>query len=533
MGIADFFGFSTAKSDAATAAEGNAINANVDNSNSVLGNMGKIAATQQANSQSNLGNMQTARGGIDTSAAAEDGREANATEATQSNFQQKTDALRGQAADQAANAQKTYSQSVAPAQIGQMEKAQEQAGQSMSLAQYGNVNNAVQQQTRNLYGDQGAAQVQANAQMQSQYGPNYGAQISGTQHQGTSDYGVLAALGAQATKGSMGGGNPLTGGQMQALQGSNQQAASGAYNNAMQRVNGLQDQRNQMQQNLANTQMSTSNSYRSGGLDQAATNNSQVYGSGVQANANAIAATNNAQLGANTNATIQSGLDSGINNLDSQVQKSQTATNNAYATANRDVLNRAYGNVATDYNAQQGIYNQATNAQQGIQLGALSQGNSTLAQQMAMYGGVQQSESAQNAARTGVLSSVISGGAGVAGSVFQGAYNGGGGTKPGGTNNTTPTGSTDSSATTAGDPGAQGPSDPGGAGAAGFGNSGQTVAVAHGGIIPGRAQVPGDSLANDTVAAKLSPGELVIPRSVVAKGPVAIQMFAKNQQKSA
>ena len=36
-----------------------------------------------------------------------------------------------------------------------------------------------------------------------------------------------------------------------------------------------------------------------------------------------------------------------------------------------------------------------------------------------------------------------------------------------------------------------------------------------GGIVPGKAPVPGDSPANDTVPARLSPGELVVPRSLV------------------
>lgn len=37
--------------------------------------------------------------------------------------------------------------------------------------------------------------------------------------------------------------------------------------------------------------------------------------------------------------------------------------------------------------------------------------------------------------------------------------------------------------------------------------------AAHGGIIPGQAPVPGDSMMNDTVKMNLSPGEMVIPRS--------------------
>lgn len=41
-----------------------------------------------------------------------------------------------------------------------------------------------------------------------------------------------------------------------------------------------------------------------------------------------------------------------------------------------------------------------------------------------------------------------------------------------------------------------------------------------GGTVPGRAPAAGDSYANDTVPAMLSPGEIVIPRSI-AQGPNA------------
>jgi hypothetical protein len=47
---------------------------------------------------------------------------------------------------------------------------------------------------------------------------------------------------------------------------------------------------------------------------------------------------------------------------------------------------------------------------------------------------------------------------------------------------------------------------------------GQSKYFAHGGMIPGHASVHGDSKANDTVTAKMSPGEIVIPRSVT-QGP--------------
>ena len=59
----------------------------------------------------------------------------------------------------------------------------------------------------------------------------------------------------------------------------------------------------------------------------------------------------------------------------------------------------------------------------------------------------------------------------------------------------------------------------GGAAAGGAGNmSGSEMATtamyaAHGGVVPGHAEVHGDSYANDNVPAVLSPGEIVIPRS--------------------
>lgn len=49
-----------------------------------------------------------------------------------------------------------------------------------------------------------------------------------------------------------------------------------------------------------------------------------------------------------------------------------------------------------------------------------------------------------------------------------------------------------------------------------------TPGFSEGGKVPGQAKMPGDSKANDTVHAKLSPGEIVIPRSVLESAdPVA------------
>lgn len=64
------------------------------------------------------------------------------------------------------------------------------------------------------------------------------------------------------------------------------------------------------------------------------------------------------------------------------------------------------------------------------------------------------------------------------------------------------------------------------AGAApGKSNGGEIPAYSDGGTVPGQAMVFGDDEANDTVRAKLSPGEIVIPRSIT-ESPHAAQLAA-------
>lgn len=55
---------------------------------------------------------------------------------------------------------------------------------------------------------------------------------------------------------------------------------------------------------------------------------------------------------------------------------------------------------------------------------------------------------------------------------------------------------------------------------------GMAMAMKDGGLVPGEAEVDGDSETNDKVPALLSPGEIVLPRSVVEKGPEAAKKFA-------
>lgn len=62
---------------------------------------------------------------------------------------------------------------------------------------------------------------------------------------------------------------------------------------------------------------------------------------------------------------------------------------------------------------------------------------------------------------------------------------------------------------------------------AGIGAGATALKKADGGMIPGEAEVPGDSPENDKVPAMLSPGEVVIPRSV-APNPEAVKRFVQN-----
>ena len=57
---------------------------------------------------------------------------------------------------------------------------------------------------------------------------------------------------------------------------------------------------------------------------------------------------------------------------------------------------------------------------------------------------------------------------------------------------------------------------------------GRVHEMRQGGPVPGNPNVPGDSLHNDTVKALLSPGEVVVPRTVVNAGPETAQAFLRE-----
>ena len=54
------------------------------------------------------------------------------------------------------------------------------------------------------------------------------------------------------------------------------------------------------------------------------------------------------------------------------------------------------------------------------------------------------------------------------------------------------------------------------------------VQFAQGGVVGGKAKVKGDSPLNDTVPALLSPGEIVVPRSVVSKGMGGVNQWLNS-----
>jgi hypothetical protein len=104
------------------------------------------------------------------------------------------------------------------------EKANEDANNAMSLREYMDPNNRVATSVRGLY-DERAEQERLRGQQ---------------------DFGVLSALGSQATGTMAGGMGPLTVGQQVALQAQNQRQAGEAYSSAQRKMQNLRDQGLQM-----------------------------------------------------------------------------------------------------------------------------------------------------------------------------------------------------------------------------------------------------------------------------------------------
>lgn len=58
------------------------------------------------------------------------------------------------------------------------------------------------------------------------------------------------------------------------------------------------------------------------------------------------------------------------------------------------------------------------------------------------------------------------------------------------------------------------------------------MTMKQGGMIPGKAKVPGDSKVNDTVPIRVSPGEAVVPRTVVQQNPVDVMRLLAGRPAS-
>lgn len=135
-------------------------------------------------------------------------------------YVKKADQLAAQAEDQAKNAQRTYSNDIQPVQKGLMDDAYRNSQSAMSLEDAMNPNNKVSKGVRDLYDQQGQK----------------------IRQQGLTDAGVLAAMGAQATAGQLGGMPVFTGSNLANLSAQNQRQSSEAFSAAQKRMMDLQEQ---------------------------------------------------------------------------------------------------------------------------------------------------------------------------------------------------------------------------------------------------------------------------------------------------
>ena len=123
------------------------------------------------------------------------------------------------AKNQATGTEETYTNTITPALTGVLGKHKTNADSAMTLEQSQDPNNPMAQQVRALYDNLGQQERQ----------------------RGQQDYGVLAAMGAQAA-GQQFGQMPMTSGKQGQIYGQNQAQAGNAYARAQQRMYDLQQQ---------------------------------------------------------------------------------------------------------------------------------------------------------------------------------------------------------------------------------------------------------------------------------------------------
>lgn len=128
--------------------------------------------------------------------------------------------LEKQSADQAKNAEVTYTTNIQPKQKELMESAMNNARGAMTLEEAQDPNNRVASGVRDLYNKEGQS----------------------IRNQGMTDAGVLAALGAQATAGQLGGMPVFTGSNLQTMNAQNQRQSGEAFAAAQKRMMDLREQ---------------------------------------------------------------------------------------------------------------------------------------------------------------------------------------------------------------------------------------------------------------------------------------------------
>lgn len=260
----------------------------------------------------------------------------DATGAYKGNFNAASDDYVNKMQNQANDAKANYTNNLLPRATDLMNASQKNAAGAMSLSQAMDPNNAVAKGMRDLYGNE----------------------AQGIQKQGLADYGVLAALGSQATQNTMGAGGPMTGAQLQVLQGANMGQASGAFARAQQQANALRQQGIQAGTDQSNTMYQYGQqAHQQAGAD--------------LGNFEGMMGRNNAQQAAYNQDIFGTKLGQAQGNygMDTGLAGLRQGLDNQYQTGQMGAINQLYG-------AQQGISSaeaQAANAAQASKLGAFGQ----------------------------------------------------------------------------------------------------------------------------------------------------------------
>lgn len=297
------------------------------------------------------------------------------------NFRKELSDLKTRSTKDEDRLRKDYDTEINPRLKSQMDARKTDAGNAMSLKDAGDVNNSVHKGVRKLYDDRG----------------------SGARRQGLADYGMLAALGSQAT-GNAGG--PMTGAQLQNVQAANNRQAGSAYNNALQRSQSLEDEginrgfeesgrqydrgvaANMAYDDSVNNYQNAGNSFNSQAQGMRGEQSGYAGGMRDSSSTEEAARSNNVQSVMNTGRSIN-----------------QADTSRAYSNNSED-YNQDMTNNTSDYNETQTFNTQDANTQKGFDNSDMAQSNG-VTQNMrqegfADLGKVESGKAADNATNTAI-----------------------------------------------------------------------------------------------------------------------------------